>query len=232
MRLAPALLLPLGGLLLLDTARAEPPARPDPRARPAEPAPAARAAPRPAPGRAAPARPAAEAEPRGEYAGVSPGLPRMPRIRLPRDAARTCYVTWMGFQLTPTGSQLFVQANQPLMPQLTTTPSRITVHLPGCRLASARHARPLDLRYFATPLAAARLVAAGPRGVSLVAELRQPATPQVRSRQLQSWYYAFVELRHAQVVPAVVARPAPRRAARDSRRRPRPAAARSGPEQP
>jgi hypothetical protein len=194
-----------------------------------------RARPAPPPGRAAPAQPGRRADPRrpptrgprarvstGEYGGVTPGLPRMPRIRLPRNARRHCYLTWTGFQLTPRGSRLFLQFNRRPAYKLLHHDGRLVLALPGCRVGHWNNLRPLVTRYFDTPVLRADVRRRRRGKLRFRIRLRRPIKPRIQVVQLQQWYYLFVTFRHPHRSPLRVRRGARPAAKPDSgRTRPR-----------
>jgi hypothetical protein len=200
---------------------AEPASSPPRAATRAAPRRSSTAKPRPRPRRGAPAGLASRTLTPGEYGGVTPGLPNLPKIRLPRNAGARCYLTWTGFQLLPTGSRIFLQFNRPPAHLTSATGQAMTVTFAGCFLAEANHSRVLDLGYFPTPLRSARVRRHG-NGVALDLQLRSQATASVSATTLQGWAYVFVEFHHAHdaFVAAPPRRPPPRRATRGPRRPP------------
>lgn len=159
-----------------------------------------------------------------EYGGVTPGLPQMPRIILPRAAATHCYVTWTGFQLLPNGSRVFLQLNRAPNQEVRSLAGEIQVALPVCRVHHWNNLRPLDLRFFDTPLSGARVRWNRRQGATLHLSLKRPAQPQMGVVKLQGWTYLFVTFRHARSAPAAPSRrpPPPRAAARGAPRGPSP----------
>ena len=83
---------------------------------------------------------------------------------------------WLGFQLRPGGgSRLFVQLSRATPHRLEASPTQVVVYFPGARAPLENTLRPLDLRYFATPIGTAR-VERRRDGLALVVDLREPAT--------------------------------------------------------
>jgi len=131
----------------------------------------------------------------GGYDGVTPGLPKMPRIRLPRAASKRCYLTWTGFQMLPTGSRIFLQFNRKPTYTITNVAGSLTVRLKGCRVASWNNTRPLYTRFFPTPVRFARVRRRrGNTELRILLKKRVAARSQVM--HLQGWYYLFVSFRH------------------------------------
>lgn len=154
----------------------------------------------------------------GGYSGVTPGLPRMPRIHLPREAAKRCYITWTGFQLLPGGSRVFVQFNRRPGHRVASMGTRIAVTLGGCRVASWNNTRPLLTQFFPTPVRSVDLTRRrrrDPWTLSIV--LKRPVHYSVTVTKLQGWTYLFLTFRHGK--KAWTPRPAPRR--RPPKSRPR-----------
>jgi hypothetical protein len=92
-----------------------------------------------------------------KYDGVAPGSSaRNPLPHLPKTGT---YLVWTGFQMTPTGSRVFLQTTEAV--QFAVDEGRpgkkgksiLSVRLPGCRIFMANNRRRIDTRYFATPVA-------------------------------------------------------------------------------
>jgi hypothetical protein len=100
--------------------------------------------------------PAPAAEPQ-RYDGVVPG----PTGRNPLPAAPKAgpHLVWTGFQMTPTGSRVFLQTTAPVQFDLDegrvakSGKSTLAVRLAGCRIHMANNRRRIDTRFFATPVA-------------------------------------------------------------------------------
>lgn len=157
------------------------------------------------------------AAPAGGYRGVTPGLPGMPRIHLPKNAQSRCYLTWTGFQLLPTGSRVFLQFNKKPTVKKTVKGAGLTIELPGCGVASWNNTRPLYTRYFPTPVRYARVRKRG-KATRMTVLLKKPVTARTRVTKLQGWYYLFITFRHTRSAWA----PRIRRRSRRSRRTTRP----------
>ena len=157
----------------------------------------------------------------GEYSGVTPGLPRLPRIWLPRSARKRCYLTWTGFQIVPQGSRLFLQFNKRPSYKLVRKTGRLLLEIPACRVAHWNNRRPLDMRWFDTPVQQARVWRSRRKAV-LSIQLKKPATPTIRRTTLQGWHYLFITFTHTRGVAPVPRRAAPRPPARRRGRGPTP----------
>jgi len=141
------------------------------------------------------------------YQGVTPGLPTMPRIHLPRNAKKRCYLTWTGFQLLPTGSRLFLQFNKRPAVKKKVRGTSLTIDLSGCRVANWNNTRPLYTRYFPTPVRYARVRKRG-KSTRMTVLLKKSVTARTRVVRLQGWYYLFVTFRHTRARWATRARSA------------------------
>jgi len=148
----------------------------------------------------------------GDYGGVTPGLPAMPTIRLPRDADKRCYITWTGFQLLPTGSRVFLQLNRSPGRTLHVSTGEIRVALGDCRVIHPNILRPMDMRFFQTPVSEARLRWTRRGGATLHLSLSRPAQPALEEVKLQGWTYLFVTFQHGRAKPSPP--PPPRRPAK------------------
>jgi len=92
-----------------------------------------------------------------KYDGVVPG----PTGKNPLPAAPKAgpHLVWTGFQMTATGSRVFLQTTSPVQFDLEegrvakSGKSTLTVRLTGCRIHMANNRRKIDTRYFATPVA-------------------------------------------------------------------------------
>jgi hypothetical protein len=91
-----------------------------------------------------------------KYDGVVPGPSG--KNPLPEAPQGGVYLVWTGFQMTATGSQVFLQTTRPV--EFDTKEGRksgkptLAVVLHDCRIFMANNRRRIDTRYFATPVAA------------------------------------------------------------------------------
>jgi hypothetical protein len=106
-------------------------------------------------------------------------------------------VAWPGFQMTPTGSRVFLAVTR--MPEVSTRQNgaRWVIHLQGASVPVRNNRRTLETEAFDTPVEriTARNVSGG---VDVVLDLRAPASPSV-SRQTAvegSLAYIFIDLPH------------------------------------
>lgn len=133
---------------------------------------------------------------RGAYSGVTPGLPALPPLHLSARARARCTLTWTGFQLLPNGSRVFLQSTQRVATTQASTAGLWTIRLPGCRVLTYNALRPLDTRFFDTPILSVRLRKRRRRPAALRVRLRRPATPRIRWVRMQGVYYLFVTFVH------------------------------------
>ncbi len=114
-----------------------------------------------------------------KYEGVVPG----PTGRNPLPAAPKGgpYLVWTGFQMTATGSRVFLQTTQSVQFDLNegavkkSGKSKLSVFLRGCRIYMANNRRKIDTRFFATPVAGVSARQRG-RDVEVRLALREAAT--------------------------------------------------------
>jgi len=91
-----------------------------------------------------------------KYDGVSPGATG--RNPLPAAPKGGPYLVWTGFQMTATGSRVFLQTTQQVPFDLNegaakkSGKSTMAVLLRGCRIFMANNRRKIDTRFFATPI--------------------------------------------------------------------------------
>jgi hypothetical protein len=91
-----------------------------------------------------------------KYDGVVPGpVGKNPLPAAPKGGP---YLVWTGFQMTATGSRVFLQTTQPVQFDLRdgaakkSAKSTVAVLLRGCRIFMANNRRKIDTRFFATPV--------------------------------------------------------------------------------
>jgi hypothetical protein len=91
-----------------------------------------------------------------KYDGVVPGpVGKNPLPAAPKGGP---YLVWTGFQMTATGSRVFLQTTQPVQFDLNegaakkSSRSTLAVLLRGCRIHMANNRRKIDTRFFATPV--------------------------------------------------------------------------------
>jgi hypothetical protein len=90
------------------------------------------------------------------YDGVVPGpTGRNPLPAIPKGGS---YLVWTGFQMTPSGSRVFLQTTTDVQFEMDegrvgkSGKSTLTVRLPDCRIFMANNQRKIDTRFFATPI--------------------------------------------------------------------------------
>jgi hypothetical protein len=92
-----------------------------------------------------------------KYDGVVPGPTG--KNPLPTPPKSGPHLVWTGFQMTATGSRVFLQTTQPVQFDLNegaakkSGKSTLGVLLRGCRIFMVNNRRKIDTRYFATPIA-------------------------------------------------------------------------------
>jgi hypothetical protein len=92
-----------------------------------------------------------------KYDGVVPGPTGKNPLPIPPKSGP--HLVWTGFQMTATGSRVFLQTTKPVEFDLNegtakkSGKSTLGVILRGCRIFMANNRRNIDTRYFATPIA-------------------------------------------------------------------------------
>jgi hypothetical protein len=130
-------------------------------------------------GEVGPAPPAAPAA-KQKYDGVVPGAAA--KNPLPSAPDGGPYLVWTGFQMTATGSQVFLQTTQTVaFERGKSSKSVMTFLLKGCRIHMANNRRKIDTRFFATPVTS---VSAKQKGhdVEIRIAMREPASVEPRSQ--------------------------------------------------
>lgn len=128
-----------------------------------------------------------------QYAGVSPGSGHAPPRAPEPGGSGPVLMTWPGFQARPDGaSRFFLQTTGPVQVEQKHEDGRFVVVLKGCRLHLRNNRRPLETRYFNTPVSSARIERRG-RDLAFVMSLRADVTPVV-STQSGANGYNFVLL--------------------------------------
>lgn len=91
-----------------------------------------------------------------KYDGVVPGpVGKNPLPAAPKGGP---HLVWTGFQMTATGSRVFLQTTEPVQFDLNegaakkSSHSTLAVLLRGCRIHMANNRRKIDTRFFATPV--------------------------------------------------------------------------------
>jgi hypothetical protein len=91
-----------------------------------------------------------------KYDGVVPGAAA--KNPLPAAPKAGSHLVWTGFQMTPTGSRVFLQTTNSVQFDVTegrvakSGKSTLAVRLEGCRIHMANNRRRIDTRFFATPV--------------------------------------------------------------------------------
>ena len=92
-----------------------------------------------------------------KYDGVIPGSDT--RNPLPPAPSDRTYLVWTGFQMTPTGSRVFLQTTKSVSYDLSEEKrgksgrTTVVILLRDCKIHMANNRRTIDTRYFATPVA-------------------------------------------------------------------------------
>ena len=127
----------------------------------------------------------------GGYAGVVPGTGNLPP-RAPSPGGNLL-MTWPGFQQRPDGaSRFFLQTTAAVQVEQLQEQGRFVLLLKNTGLHLRNNRRPLETRYFNTPVSKAGIERRG-RDLAFVLELRGGVTPVV-SQEVASNGYNFIYL--------------------------------------
>lgn len=140
--------------------------------------------------------------PPNPYEGVVPGEsnppPRMGQIA---NAGRPL-VTWPGFQMTATGSRVFVQTSGAVGFDETRGANRVSILFRNCRIHTRNNRNPLVTRHFNTPVSTAYLVTRR-NSVELVVELRSQVAPSITTGEGAGGFrFVFVDFPAGSFLPA------------------------------
>lgn len=115
-----------------------------------------------------------------KYDGVVPGATG--KNPLPSAPDGGPYLVWTGFQMTASGSQVFLQTTQTVaFERGKWSKSAMTWLLKGCRIHMANNRRKIDTRFFATPVTSVSAKQKG-RDVEIRIAMREPASVDPRSQ--------------------------------------------------
>lgn len=144
------------------------------------------------------------------YQGVTPPGGSPPAEARAR-RARSRLVTWPGFESRPNGgSRFFVQLTAEPQWETRASEGRFEVTLSDTRTHLRNTRRPLETRFFNTPVTRAKVERRGRRGLALVFEMRAAATPRVYTQAGQNGYtFLFIEFPEGQWLPEELRPPEP-----------------------
>lgn len=129
-----------------------------------------------------------------EYPGVKPGTGNtLPKVTELKNKEGT-WVTWPGFSMTEDGgSQIFLQTTGPLAHKMESKKRVIRIKIKRAKIFLKNNRNPLVTTYFNTPIKSAHLKKRG-KGVELIVELKESATPTVRQTTGEDgYYYMFLD---------------------------------------
>lgn len=137
-------------------------------------------------GQAPPPGPAAVPLPAEAYKGMAPGSTAKNPLPPPKKTDPTQLV-WTGFKMVGDKSQVFLQTTRELTFEVGTPSAAkkggkasLSVFLRNCRIHLRNNQRPLDTRYFATPVIAFK-ARQKRKDVELTFQLKEPATAVPRT---------------------------------------------------
>ncbi len=122
---------------------------------------------------------ATDPNPIGFYSGVRPGNDTPPPIAAKTFGSSPAVLTWMGFERTATGSRVFFQLNAEVEHRLEQKGLTIMVRLPNTTVNVKNNRRPLDLRFFNTPVRLVTLRHVGSDAVATISLKREAAPSRV-----------------------------------------------------
>lgn len=128
------------------------------------------------------------------YTGVVPGRSRIPaHVASARDADRRM-LSWVGLQMRPDGaSRFFVQLTSEAEYEQEQGDGRFVVVLKGTAIHQSNSRRPLETRFFNTPVRRAHIERRG-EDLAFVLELREGVSPFVKTdRGPKGLHYVYVE---------------------------------------
>ncbi len=140
--------------------------------------------------------------PVGSYAGVAPGSGNTaPRSPSPGGQG-PLLMTWPGFQQRPDGaSRFFLQTTAPVQVEQRTEEGRFVLLMKNTGLHLRNNRRPLETRYFNTPVSRATVERRG-RDLALVLDLRAPVTPMVSQERAGTGFnFVFLEFPAGSYLP-------------------------------
>jgi hypothetical protein len=121
----------------------------------------------------------------GTYKGVRPGQVGVPP-HAPK-AGGAPLLTWSGFMMTDGGSRVFLQVTQQVEYAVAQGGKEIVITLKGCRIHRRNNARPVNTRFFATPVASVQARQHG-RDVKVRIGLRKAVQVQPRFETGEAGY--------------------------------------------
>jgi len=134
------------------------------------------------------------------YAGVVPGTGNLPP-RAPTPGG-SLLMTWPGFQQRPDGaSRFFLQTTAQVQVEQRNEQDRFVLVMRNTGLHLRNNRRPLETRYFNTPVRQASIERRG-RDLAFVLDLRAPVTPVVSQEVAQTGYnFVYIELPAGSFIP-------------------------------
>ncbi len=162
------------------------------------------------------AAPAPEASAGGPYEGVAPGTsntpPRHAAVR--RNEARgeaKAILSWVGFEALPSGgSRFFLQTSRSVPYTTVASDGQFVVVLPSSRVHLRNTRRPIDTRFFNTPVRSARVERRGRNDLAVVFSLRAAATPTLSTAEgANGYHFVYVDFPAGNYAPAAGPVPVP-----------------------
>ena len=128
----------------------------------------------------------------GYYRGVVPGENHVPPRARWLKRTRRNFVTWPGFEMTSSGSRIFVQTTHPVTYERADEPNRIVLILHDTRIHLRNNRNPLVTEHFNTPVARAYLRYR--RGNTLlVLDMKVESSPSIRQMSEGNYHFVMLE---------------------------------------
>lgn len=129
--------------------------------------------------------------PVGFYSGVSVEGNQVPPQAPAATGTKPALLTWTGFERGKASSRVFFQLNAGAAHDLKQQGKTVVLRLKNTRIHGRNNRRPLDLRYFKTPVETVRVAQRGKDTVVTVA-LKRDATPAISTKPSGMGYLLLV----------------------------------------
>lgn len=128
----------------------------------------------------------------GYYRGVVPGSNHVPpRARRLKRTQRN-FVTWPGFEMTSSGSRIFIQSTHPVSYVREDDTNRVVLVLNKTRIHLRNNRNPLVTEHFNTPVARAYLRHRR-RDTLLILEMKVNSSPSIRQMSEGNYHFLMLE---------------------------------------
>ena len=130
------------------------------------------------------------------YAGVTPGSETSENLppkadEIPEGAVM---LTWPGFMMLEDGSSFFIQTSKPVKFGTRKSEGRLELVLHNTQVHLKNNFLPLETQFFDTPVVRATVQRKGKKGLVMVFEMREDATPSITQKIGKDGFnYVFVK---------------------------------------